>query len=172
MTPMPAESVCLVCGRTFAKKSGTEFDLCPTCLQQMNERHNPDPSSGDEVSKPRSRRKIPLAAIIIIGCAVIIVSQVPNLKQSFTLLFPPSPTGANLTADPRDLCIANLWNISSQLQKGVRSFPGAVCPLTQKPYRIETVNGNIIVSCPNPGAHRLKILRVSRNSPTPEVATQ
>ncbi len=159
---------CLVCRRAFEKKPGVEFDMCPECLRKMGERYDSPASDGES---PRPRSKAPLWTVIAV-CAAISGVQVPRVKQALALLFPPAPEAISPTADPKDLCIANLWNISGQIQKGLHSTPKEVCPLTKKPYRTSTVNGDFVVSCPNPAAHGLKVLQVSRNSPTPEASSR
>ena len=158
---------CLVCGCSFNKKAGMEFDLCPECFRKMGERYNAAPAA----EPVRHRSQAPLLTIVAVG-ALIIGAQIPRMNRAFSLLFPPAPEAVSPTVNPKDQCVANLWNISGQIQKGLHSAPQQVCPLTKRPYRTETVNGDLVVSCPNPEAHGLKVLKVSRNSPTPEVSSQ
>ncbi len=163
---MGAETkACLVCGQAFEKKAGSEFDMCPSCLKKMGDRYA---AQAPENAPTAPRKRIGLWVVLALSVAFN-AFQFPRIKQALALLFPPAPEDTSKRPDTKELCIANLWNISSQLQKGLPPSSDMVCPLTKAPYRTETVKGNLVVSCPNPGSHGLKTLRVSKNAPTPEV---
>ncbi len=156
----PNSRVCPVCAKIFEKAPDAKFDICPTCLERLK------PKEAEQPFAPRERTG--LKWFLIVGFAAATVFQVPRIKNALALLFPPPPIGASAEADPKDLCIANLWQISSLIQSEQWPAPNFQCPATRADYITQTEDGNTFVLCPNPQSHGLKSLRVSKNAPSPE----
>lgn len=114
-----------------------------------------------------SARKGLTGRIVAVVCALVILAQLPALQASFEK--PPSiRVGASDVDADTDACIDTLWQVSSLLQYG--SFRGGewVEPITKQPYAVHEDHGEIVVECPNPGAHNLSSLHVSSAQRAPE----
>ena len=102
-------------------------------------------------------------------CISIIAIQAPKLISAFTKTEKPIRYGTYSTDAGTDQCINNLWRISKVLQEGKLPGKDVVCPVSKKPYVIDTKGGDIVVRCTNPELHGLKEVRVSKRSPRPEI---
>jgi len=81
----------------------------------------------------------------------------------------PIRRGTYGTDSATDHCIGNLWYIASQLQEHRELVNSITCPVSKKPYIIRKIDGDIAAECLNPGLHKLKLLKVSRDKPIPDV---
>ncbi len=157
----PNSRVCSVCAKIFEKAPEAKFDICPTCHQKLALPKEQQPFL------PSKKPGLMVWGLIVAGI-VITVSQVSRIKAAISLLFPPPPIESSALADPKDLCTANLWQISSLIQTDQWPAPNFYCPVTRADYATRSDDGNTVVSCPNPEQHGLKSLRVSKKAPSPE----
>lgn len=159
----PNSRVCSVCAKIFEKPPEGKFDICPTCREKLA------PPKDQQPFHPSKKPGAMLRILVVVG-VVLTISQISRIRAAIALLFPPSPMDISILANPKDLCVANLWRISSLMQTDQWRNEGLFCPLTREPYKTtDAENGDTVVSCPNPPNHGLKTLRVSKNVPTPEV---
>ena len=155
---------CITCGQIFEKAAGAEFDMCPKCLKQTEARY-----AAPVEEEATNRRKKPWAFVLCAACAAVIAFQAPRIKAAVAVLMPPPPEDGASLPDPKGQCMDNLWHISGLIQQNKWPSEKMACPFTRIPYDTRIENGDLVVRCPNPGAHSLKALRVSRKSPTPQI---
>jgi hypothetical protein len=166
----PENTTCLVCGTRFQKQPGAP-DMCPSCLKKGAARYGGAKEAAEAPGSAKPPRRLGLW--IVLGASLALNAyEFPHLKKTLGLLFPPPPLPVSQRSDPKEECIANLWNVSALIQKGnwpAGQTPDMICPVAKAPYRTtKTEKGDLEVSCPNPAAHGLKALRVSRDHPTPD----
>lgn len=162
MSPSNAVRSCQVCGKPVEKSS--PFDMCPACLGQTKERY--DAPKDAAVSAPQKAAAASILALAV--CAVIIALRLPAMRRAVNVLHPPAPTAT----DPADLCLSNLWHVSTLIQEHRWPADDMVCPLTKAPYRTTRITAgrheDVEVSCPNPRGHGYRALHVSRDHPAPQ----
>lgn len=162
MSPSNDARTCQVCGKPVEKSAA--FDMCPACLGQTKERYDA-PKETKGASAPK---KAAISLAVVALCAVVIGVRAPAVRQAVDALRPPPPAAT----DPAELCLSNLWHVSSLIQEN--RWPAdneLMCPLTKMPYKTDRTadkDPDLVVSCPNPGGHAFKSLRVSRKHPAPE----
>ena len=125
-----------------------------------------------QAEKPSFKKKSSLAKkarpVLGIVSFVVLIAQAPPLMQAFQDA-QPIRIGTYDTDAQTDLCIHNLWSISSHFQGSSGLDMDISEPISNAPYTIETHNGEMIVACPNPAAHGLRSLQVRESVPVPEV---
>ena len=161
---------CRRCGSTVAGTAGTQEEalLCSRCRIELAEQQIPDST---EKRKAPPRRRAPgrriLALLLLVLSLTVVAYQFPALRKA---LEGPRPIrqGTSETDAKTDACIGNLWTIAKELQQSGDFDDGLRCPSSGKPYAAEGAGEEITVSCPNPQAHGLTVLSVSRAVPVPE----
>jgi len=161
---------CRRCNVPLSGKASVDADdlLCSSCRIALAEEQIV--ADAEKAKKPPKRKWLwPAMKIAVLVIALgVIVFQYPRLITAFD---PPKPIrlGSYATDAGADRCIANLWLISKGLGEGSKTPEnGMVCPVSVQPYRVEVVDGNRIVNCPDPKSHGLSLLQVSRKNPVPE----
>jgi len=163
-------SKCRRCNVPLSVKASGDADdlLCGSCRIALAEEQIA--ADAEKAKKPQKRKWLWQAmkiAVLVISLGVIIF-QYPRLMEAFD---PPKPIrqGSYATDAGADRCIENLWLISKGLGEGSKTpEKDMVCPVSVQPYRVDVVDGNMIVSCPDPKSHGLSSLHVSRKNPVPE----
>jgi len=147
---------------------GTDDLFCNSCRITLAEEQIE--ADNEKAKKPQKRKwlwTVLKFAVLVIALGVI-AFQYPRLITAFD---PPKPIrhGSYATDTGADRCIDNLWLISKGLGEGKKApEEGLICPASGQPYRVDIVDGNRIVNCPDPKRHGLSLLRVSRKNPVPE----
>lgn len=124
------------------------------------------PEEQNEVScRPAAGIALPLLLIFFIALFIgFALTRYPQVAAAFAKESPLHQ--GSYAGDPKtDQCIVNLWHISRLLQEGKPIPAGLVCPASGRPY---IQQGDRVV-CPNPQAHKLSMLGVSKAHPVPEV---
>jgi hypothetical protein len=138
-------------------------DFCSSCYKSLEERVGRPSDSSPK--PPRDWRFFKWG--VIIAALSVASLQAPKMVSVFA---PPKPVhlGSAATDRTADQCLRQLWTVSKLLQE--RRWPGLelTCPATGRPYLTEGKDGAMTVSCPEPKAHRLSVLQVSRRQPVPE----
>jgi len=169
---IPEGNESFICSRCAALKAGQDAheaskDACEEIDECMGQKE-----IKRQIQEARKRRKsrIWLVSqwIILLACLSIIAIQVPKLISSFEEE-KPIRYGTYSTDAKTDQCIKNLWHISRLIQEGRLPGKDIVCPVSKMPYVINTVDGNIVIHCPNPEKHGFKEIRVSKKNPNPEL---
>jgi hypothetical protein len=118
----------------------------------------------DTAVTPSRRRSGPILGVV---CLLVVVSQLPSLRAAFQS--PPSIRIGGVDGDEHtNACIDTLWKVSGLLQYGTFRGEEWVEPLSQRPYDVRHAEGDTVVECPNPAAHNLRSVRVSRAHRAPE----
>ena len=162
---------CRRCSAPLNEKvsGGTDDLLCNSCRIALAEEQIE--MDNEKAKKPQKRKWLwPVLKFAVLGISLgVIAFQYPRLMAAFD---PPKPIrqGSYATDTVADHCISNLWLISKGLGEGKKApEEGLVCPASNQSYRVEVINGNRIVNCPDPKRHGLSLLQVSRKNPVPEV---
>ncbi|OQX56276.1 MAG: hypothetical protein B5M53_02285 [Candidatus Cloacimonas sp. 4484_209] len=168
-------TVCKRCGRTLTKEdliASGGLPYCNQCRIELAQQYIDKKDMKDKkVTKQVSKHTKVIDALkwvalsffsvlIIINSIVLIRIFIHNKEVEFT---PPE-----LSKDAI-MCMANLGEISELLKAGELPPDTIICPVSGKPYIVRIVEGDTIVSCPNPELHHLKNLWVSAKHPKPEV---
>jgi hypothetical protein len=122
-----------------------------------------------EVDYERRKKILNWAAIgVIVICMVGVAYQAPAIMRAARK---PQPTriGTYATDEMTDRCIHNLWVISRGLQAGREPDQALHCPITERPYQKSGQGQDVFYECPNPKAHGLTRLQVSKHQPIPEL---
>ncbi|MDX9822975.1 MAG: hypothetical protein RBT20_13650 [Syntrophales bacterium] len=164
------EERCPRCGSPVSGAAGTQEDalLCSRCRIELAERQIPDSFETPKAAPPRRSMGRRIAAILLLLLSLAVVAyQFPALSRA---LEGPRPIrqGTSETDAKADACIRNLWTIAAALQQSGDFDDRLRCPSSGKPYVAGGAGGEITVRCPNPEAHGLNALSVSRSSPVPE----
>ena len=160
------EGYCLKCGRAL---EGEEA-YCSQCQIELAEENIEE--TEEELIEPsprdsKKRRTVIQLAIMLVFIAVIIF-RAPSFMEAFEKE-QPIRQGTYETDEQADLCISNLWKISRMLEDGKMPDDSLTCPVSGMPYKVTKNPVETMVTCPNPGLHNLKELRVSSVHPCPEV---
>ena len=137
-------------------------------IVSMAEKTAPEEEAKSKKRKPRGKIWSILLSVFIAGFIVVMAIQIPDLMET-TKPGKPIRLGSYDTDDATDQCIKNLWQISRLLQEGKTPDASIVCPVSKIPYRVKSMDYNIIVSCPNPEKHRFTIVQVQKATKIPEV---
>jgi hypothetical protein len=161
------DSTCSICGKSFVKAAGVQFDVCPACMQATKQRYDA-PKNGSGAAQ-QIRKAAPYMAwiTIVVGISITAVRW-PEMSRAIAKINPPPPA----ELDAKDLCVSNLWAASALIQQNRWPSDALRCPATKSPYATQEADGDLTVACPNPGSHGLRALRVSRKHPTPELAAK
>ena len=166
-------AICENCGETFPKDeqdSDSKQPYCSRCMVEIAEQYVPETSDLSKLNwVRRSRIGVVLLWVTLFACISIIAIQVPKFISAFIQEEKPIRYGTYSTDAQTDQCIKNLWRIARLLQEGKQPGTDLVCPETGRAYVVEIGEDDTMVSCPNPGAHGLSEIRVSRKRPVPEV---
>jgi hypothetical protein len=162
---------CKRCSAQLSEETLESHDelLCSSCRIALAEEQIA--ADMQKAAAPQKRKWLwPVLKFAFLAIALgVIAFQYPRLMTAFET---PKPLrqGSYATDVGTDRCIHNLWLISRGLGEGqIVPEKGMVCPVSGQPYIVDAVDGNRIVSCPDPQRHGLSILRVSRKNPVPEV---
>ena len=164
-------SICKKFGKQFIKDENDEKLYCPSCGVELAEQYISEeskiPKSG-WIKKHRIWASI--RPIIILASISVIAIRAPKVI-SVMKEQKPIRNGTYETDSKTNQCIKNLWKISRLLQEGKLPEKDLVCPVSQKPYVLRTIegDGDIVVTCPNPELHGFKEIRVTKTYPCPEV---
>lgn len=104
--------------------------------------------------------------VVLSACMTVIVLQVSKPLSMFHEE-KAIRLGTYATNENTDKCIKNLWLIARLLQEGKQ--PTGAFPETGRAYVLTTGEGDIVVGCPNPGAHGFSSISVSRKHPVPRI---
>jgi hypothetical protein len=164
---------CRQCGKPIIGDGNPSEEgdaYCRQCMIEMAERHIQD----REMEKSKWKRlrsargwKITMVVLILL-CLAVLAYQTPRILNA-TKGPKPIRMGAYDTDAKTDACIQNLWQISHRMQQGnLASSPELVCPASGKPYEIK--KGAVPEAhCPNPQAHGLQDLLVTKKIPVPQL---
>jgi len=158
--------VCRRCGRSV---DGDE-QYCSQCEVELEEEHIEDTGEeGEDLSPPvRSLRRLVIQLALLLAFTGLIAFRIPSVISAFED-DQPIRKGTYATDAETDQCIENLWKVSRMLEDGILPDKTMVCPASGKPYIVLEDPANTTVYCPDPQAHGLKEIRVSRMFPCPEV---
>lgn len=166
------KAVCTRCGSQFNKdeeSSDEEKLFCSRCVIELAEQYMSEDAKTQESDQIKKNRVWPvLHPVILIACIFLIAIQAPKLI-SVIKEQKPIRIGTYETDSKADRCIKNLWHISRMLQEGKLLEKDIVCPVSKKPYVLRKIEGDILVTCPNPELHGLKEIRATKIYPCPEV---
>lgn len=112
----------------------------------ISRRHDAELSKGEPRRSPVSL-KVPVYLVVIFISAIVVYLNFPELTAA-TMMKKPLRTGSYLTDRKTDLCISNLWAITSALRANLPA-PKLLCPLSDEPYEVTPDSA----ACPNPGLH-------------------
>ncbi|MBW1702469.1 MAG: hypothetical protein JRJ69_01930 [Deltaproteobacteria bacterium] len=169
--------LCVQC----AIREGAETFICSRCaalkasqdavqdVEQRIEEKESKSRDREEKKKRKSRLWIAAQLIILFVCVSIVVVQAPKLISAFTEKEKPFRYGTYSTDSRTDQCINNLWRISKLLQQGQMPGKDIVCPVSKRPYMVTTVDGDLVVRCPNPVLHGFEEIMISKTNPMPEL---
>jgi hypothetical protein len=179
-----SEPLCGIC----ADFTGSEV-LCETCVKNQENSAFVDAQNQekDEFSKmlnePEAAVKQPKRqsieesierrekihiAIVIIGCIFIgfrLFTDIGSIK----VLNAREIQAEELEIERQTLCVQVFWEISAVLQRGEEPDASLRCLETPAVNIITRVDGDIIVTHPNPKNLGFSELYVSKNNPTPTV---
>ncbi len=162
---------CQSCG---AALRGDEGPYCSQCQIARDEEAMDEIQAAKEEEHPdlpeteKSRTGLVIKVMLLCACVVVIAFQLPRVITSIEG-DQPIRKGTYETDALTDECIENLWKISRMLEEGKLPDDSLVCPESGEPYTVYQDANNPTVVCPNPKAHGLIQLRVSRMFPCPEV---
>lgn len=168
-----------LCDQCAVPGAGNSF-ICTRCAALMAakdavtgfDQDQEDKAAGKQIEKEKkklkSRLRLAFQWAILVVAVTIIVIQVPKIVVEFKDN-KPIRSGTYATDAKTDQCINNLWRISRLLQEGRMPGKDMVCPVSQKPYVLTTVRGNIVARCANPELHGFREMRVSKRFPRPEI---
>jgi len=158
---------CLRCG----KEIPAEETYCASCVVSIADENIEDKSGAADkpaTGRHRGRRRWLWRGLIVAVSLAVMLIQAPRVARSLRPV-PPIRVGIQDTDAVTDQCIRNLWKISRILQEGGNIPPELECPACHRPYDIVEVAGKTLARCPDPSVHGLRELRVSSESPCPEV---
>jgi hypothetical protein len=117
--------------------------------------------SAERAPRPRLSLKVPAYLIIILLSTIAIRLNSPELMAA-SIMKKPLRSGSYLTDRKTDLCISNLWAITSALRANLPA-PVLTCPVSSEPYQIFVDSA----SCPNPKLHEAIALHGNKTSVIP-----
>ncbi len=166
------EERCRRCGSPVAGTAGTQEEalLCGQCRIELAEQQIPDSIGRPKAAPPRRSMGRRIATILLLVLALAVVAY--RLPALIRAIEGPRPIrqGTSETDAKADDCIRNLWTVAKQLQQSGAFDAGLLrCPSSGRPYSTEGTGEEMKVRCPNPEAHGLAVLSVSRSAPVPEV---
>jgi hypothetical protein len=163
-------AVCKGCGRKLsADERGTGY--CSTCMIEQAEQYVPERQERPPIKREKkSRTRLIVQLTIILAGLTIMALQTPRFIDALKKEGQPLRQGTYATDVQTDQCIKNLWHISRLLQEGKAQNNDIVCPVSKKPYEIIVTGGDVVVRCPNPELHGMKIIQVSKKHPVPEIS--
>jgi hypothetical protein len=140
-------------------------DLAAAAIQEEQEHAAVRASAPEPGGSPKRGLAAPVVVVI---CLAVVASQLPSLRAAFST--PPSiRVGAEPGDDaPTEACVDTLWKISRLMQYSTYQEDEVLEPVTQRPYVVRHDGGDMVVECPNPGAHNLRSLHVSTAHRAPE----
>jgi len=174
---VPAIGDCSGCGTALCEdcvaiKQGSGV-LCNRCvmLGAVSE-FKQDLSAREEEAEARApknedSRNLPrLLQIATIAAALVLV-----LVQGVFVSRPvaPAPTAEEVTILDTEASILHLWKFGDQLKNHLAPSDQLLCPATNLPYVVRTVNGVVSIHDPNPGLHGYAVMQVSSQNPVPEL---
>lgn len=175
---------CSVCKKSLcnecAVKGDNGADICTRCAalqaaedasRGIDRRQSEVQTRKQEAAHRKTRKKklmVALRWVVLAACLTVMAVQVPRLLSMFEEER-PIRQGTYATDENTDRCVRNLWRMARLLQEGKQPGPDLVCPETGRAYVVTAREDDIVVSCPNPGAHGFSAISVSRKHPVPEV---
>jgi uncharacterized membrane protein YvbJ len=162
-------AICKKCGKQLdANEKKAQY--CSRCMIEQAEEYVPEAPERAPIKREKKSRIWLIAQLTIILVAVVIMALQTPRFISAVKGERPFRQGTYATDAQTDQCIANLWHISKLLQEGKVLDKDIVCPISKKPYEIETMGEDAWASCPNPELHGFKEIQVSRGRPVPSIS--
>jgi hypothetical protein len=173
----PPKITCGECGDVIVgviPKWKNSKPICRNCAFRFNSKDRASPPENqekknkqDRSSQEKNPRKVWLGTVLVLSM-VVFIATLPRLTSSFAGE-KPARIGSAKTDSRCDRCIGNLWRISKILQDTGSPDNPFTCPESGKPYVINNTVTDTVVECPSPELHNVKSVRISRNTPFPEV---
>jgi len=168
-----------LCDECAIPEGGKSF-ICSRCAALMAARdavegidrrvEERESKKQEQEAKKKKKNKMWVVCqwVILAACIAVIAIQVPRVLSMFDEE-KPIRQGTYATNENTDKCVRNLWRIARLLQEGKQPGTDLVCPETGSAYVVTTGETDIVVSCPNPGAHGFSAISVSRKHPVPRI---
>ena len=124
------------------------------------------------LAQKKEKRKTAMVMVqwaVLIVCIGIIGYQFPKLTATFNSTEKSLRRGTVDTDTNTDRCIAILWQVSKHLQEGRPVGANLLCPLSGKPFVVETIGDDVVARSPRPDLYGFRQMQVSRKNPVPEL---